>query len=273
MVFFTSGLAGCVNTPSLRGAKTFGFSSQSDPTTGCAIARWACSCRRVSVFFAMECGMSVLEHRRVHGTVATTACADVSALDHAVAHAMAHACRTINAGDMDGGMFVNYVYKASQTYVDELAALLPAGTGLRLLDPAPCIGEGNHHVRRGRLDALATVVAEEETMVGALIDLRISGSDLENCTGAAPLDLRKDPRAGVAASDWLFDAPAARLSAVLERYAALHDPLLAARLMELVVSRQHGRGTAYSCVGELADVLAELQADFELEHANQVGAL
>ena len=74
------------------------------------------------------------------------------------------------------------------------------------------------------------------------------------------------------ASEWLFNAPVASVAAAFQQYAALHDPLLAAWLAELIASRQRERG-AYGCIGELADVVAELHQEFSEEHANQVNTL
>ena len=73
--------------------------------------------------------------------------------------------------------------------------------------------------------------------------MKIGASSLEQGGHTEPLDLRKDTTTGTPASEWLYrHASVAQFGWVLNQYAALHDPFLAARIAELVMSKQRERG-------------------------------
>jgi hypothetical protein len=160
-----------------------------------------------------------------------------------------------SASDGSGGVFAGYAHLTDRTYMDQLAALMPTGTAVQLLDPAvpaddqvPAAAgppdDGIFQVTRrpGHIHDLATITPPAGmSMVGALLDLRVADGTLENSDRAAPLDLRRDTSDAnnlLPASEWLLGTSVSRLSWVLEHYASLHDPLLAARLAEVIVSRQ-----------------------------------
>lgn len=196
---------------------------------------------------------------------------DDDVLDAQISSAVAEA--------MDGserGAFLSYAYGVGEAYTDRLVAVLPSAVGLRVVNPSFFDAHANRGDDCAAEEAFSALTVDD-LVVGALIDCRC---ELENAAAGAGalLELRKDTHLGVPTSEWLLSVSAATLREAFERYAALHDPWLAARLADTVCAHAAGererkvQGHRASDRGSavLACALHGLRDEIELEHGNRV---